>query len=480
MTGRWVILGILSAATCASAAVASARAQPAAPSTASRPPNIVLIVGDDMGYADIGVHGCHEIPTPNIDSFARDGVRCSSGYVTSPVCSPSRAGLLTGRYPQRFGHEFNPGPPMRPGVEFGLPLSEVTLADRLRAAGYATGMIGKSHLGEMPKFNPINRGFQEFFGFVGGAHYYLPGEVRGPRAHDPQYAIDRGGRPVEETEYLTDAFARESLLFIDRHKTSPFFLYLAFNAVHTPLEAPQKYQQRFPGLRDERRRTYAAMMSAMDDAVGAVLRKLADEGLERNTLVFFLNDNGGATNNGSSNAPLRGGKATTWEGGIRVAYFVRWTGRLRAGKVYDEPVAQIDILPTALAAAGVTLQHGPTVDGVNLLPFLTEVDSRPPHDALFWRFGEQMAVRRGDWKLVRGRDGAPATAQRAPKLTAARLFNLAEDVREEHDLAAREPDRVASLQAAWDRWNADLVPARWGSGGTFTHSKTADSGTVNE
>jgi arylsulfatase A-like enzyme len=402
-----------------------------------------------MGYADIGVHGCKDIPTPHIDSLAKNGVRCSSGYVSGPYCSPTRAALLTGRYQQRYGHEFNPGPPTAANIEVGLSLKETTLADRLKAAGYATALVGKWHLGHDKKFHPLNRGFQEYFGFLGGAHSYTNAKADG---NNP---IMRGFETVDEKEYLTDAFAREAVAFIERNKTRPFFLYLAFNAVHAPLQAPAKYRDRFPNIQNERRRTYAAMMSAMDDAIGRVLATLKENKLEESTLIFFVDDNGGPPVNASDNGRLRGYKASTWEGGIRVPFLFQWKSHLPAGKVYDQPVIQMDFLPTALAAADVKLNADDKIDGVNLLPFLSGKKRGAPHEALYWRFGEQMAIRKGDWKLVKG--GGRSNAPPAKPL----LINLAKDIGEQNDLSEKELKKYRKLQAAWDQWNAELVPPRW-------------------
>jgi arylsulfatase A-like enzyme len=410
-------------------------------------PNILLIVGDDMGYADIGVHGCKDIPTPHIDSLAKNGVRCSNAYVSGPYCSPTRAALLTGRYQQRFGHEFNPGPPVEANIEVGLSVKEKTLADRLKAAGYATALVGKWHLGHDKKFHPLNRGFQEYFGFLGGAHSYTNAKADG---NNP---IMRGFEAVDEKEYLTDAFAREAVAFIERQKSKPFFLYLAFNAVHGPLHATAKYRDRFPNIQDERRRTYAAMMSAMDDAIGRVLATLKENKLEESTLIFFVSDNGGPPVNASNNGKLRGNKASTWEGGVRVPFLFQWKGHLPAGKIYEEPVIQMDFFATALAAAGVDLDE--KVDGVNLLPLLAGKKRGAPHEALYWRFGEQMAIRKGDWKLVKA-GGRGSGAPEKPL-----LINLAKDIGEQHDLAEKEPKKYRELQAAWDKWNAELVPAQW-------------------
>ena len=417
-------------------------------------PNVVIIVGDDMGYADVGFHGCQDIPTPHLDALAAAGVRCTNGYVSGPYCSPTRAGLLTGRYQTRFGHEFNPGG----SPDQGLPLSETTIANRLQAADYKTGLIGKWHLGAADDHHPNARGFDEFFGFIGGAHPYVTGQGA---------PIFRNREQVKETEYLTDAFGREAVAFIDRHQDEPFFLYLAFNAVHTPLEAQAERLAKFGDIADPKRRKYAAMMSAMDDAIGEVLAKLDADGLSDNTLVFFISDNGGPTmattaTNGSINSPLRGSKRTTLEGGVRVPFLAKWPGKLPAGKVYEQPVIQLDATRTALAAAGVDTAGDDKLEGVDLLPFLAGENNDAPHKALFWRFGPQMAVRQGDWKLVKydpvvdgGKKGA----------TDARLYNLAEDIGEEDNVIAEEPEKAQELQAAWDEWNKSNVPPLWGQNG---------------
>ena len=429
-----------------------------------RPPNIVVIVADDMGYADIGVHGSKDIPTPNIDALAKGGIRFTDAYVSGPYCSPTRAGLLTGRYPQRFGHEFNLDlPPAH--SDFGLPLSETTMADRLKAAGYRTALFGKWHLGSADKFHPMARGFDEFFGFQGGLHSYLDAQAA---SRNP--LLD-GRKVVAETTYLTDAFADRAVDFIKRQKSQPFFLYLAFNAVHIPMQATDKYLARFTHIVDEQRRTYAAMLSAMDDGIGKTLAALRAEGLEENTLIIFFNDNGGPTMagttiNGSSNAPLRGSKRQTWEGGIRVAFIIRWKGHLAEGKTDARPIIQLDVLPTALAAAGVKPQPQWKLDGVNLLPFLTGKMSGRPHEALYWRLGENMAIRKGDWKLVKTserplQDVDPAIFN---DLSGAELYNLADDIGEKKNLAAAHPEKVKELAAAWQRWNKELAKPLWAPG----------------
>lgn len=405
-------------------------------------PNIVLILADDLGYGGVGVQGCKDIPTPNIDSIAANGVRFTSGYVSCPVCSPTRAGLLTGRYQQRFGHEFNPGPPTTAPDNFGLPLTERTIATLLKASGYATGIVGKWHLGYKPQFHPQKRGFDEFFGFLAGAHDYMI-------ARDPRVGpILRGSEEVDEKEYLTDALGREAVSFISRHKNEPFFLYLSFNAVHSPLQAPKKYMDRFSGISEERRRTHAAMLSAMDDQIGSVLKAIRANGLEENTLVIFLSDNGGPTSgNTSSNYPFRGFKGDVYEGGIRVPFMMQWKNRLPKGTVSDVPVISLDIVPTALAVAGAKFDDA-KFDGRNLLPHL-DGKTDIPRDTLYWRYGEQYAVRKGSWKLVKTRKSGTE------------LFDLSSDVAEEKNLASSNPEKLRELESLLADWDSQLAEPLW-------------------
>lgn len=438
----------------------------AANEPAARKPNIVVILADDLGYADIGANGGKEIPTPAIDSLARDGIRFTSGYVSGPYCSPTRAGFLTGRYQQRFGHEFNPGRTANDGSDAGLSLKEVTIADRLKAAGYATGLVGKFHQGYVDKFNPVNRGFQEHFGFLSAAHSYTNLTTK---AADP---IRRGLEVVEEKEYLTDAFTREALAFIERHQREPFFLYLAYNAVHSPLDVHPRYHERFAYITDPKRRRFATLLAALDDGVAAVREKLRATQLENDTLVVFFSDNGGPTSdNTSRNDPLRGFKATTWEGGIRVPFIISWKGKLLAGKVEHRPIIQLDLLPTALAAAGVEVKPEWNLDGVNLLPYLTGANAGLPHQTLYWRFGQQIAIRHGEWKLVKAVtpgqrlvSGTNAVANAKATTDGAELYNLAQDISESKNLASTEPEKVRELAALWNAWNAQLADPAWGPG----------------
>jgi arylsulfatase A-like enzyme len=421
-----------------------------------RPPNIVVIVADDMGYGDIGAYGGTDIPTPNIDALAAGGIRFTDAYVSGPYCSPTRAGLLTGRYPQRFGHEFNIG--MMPAHrDVGLPLDQATMADRLKAAGYRTALFGKWHLGTAQPFFPTRRGFDEFFGFLTGAHSYIGASAQ-------MNPIFDGNEIVRTIPYLTDTLASRAVDFIQRNGSQPFFLYLAFNAVHGPLQATEKYLARVSRIANPQRRTYAAMLSAMDDGIGRTLEALRAEHLEEQTLIFFFSDNGGPQDsdwNGSSNRPLRGDKATTWEGGIRVPFVMRWKGRLPEGRTDGRPIIQLDVLPTALAAAGVAAQPDWHLDGVDLLPFLTGAASGAPHDALYWRLGSLMAIRMGDWKLVKVVQGGASDDPAKLTLEGAELFNVRSDVSERDNLATRHPDRAKDLADAWQRWNRGLAPPGW-------------------
>ncbi|MCX6854729.1 MAG: sulfatase-like hydrolase/transferase, partial [Verrucomicrobia bacterium] len=397
-------------------------------------PNVLIILADDLGYGELGCQGNTQISTPHIDSLAANGIRFTSGYVSGPVCSPTRSGLMAGRYQQRFGREYNPGVEMtRQGLQALWP-KETTFAQHLKSAGYATGMFGKWHLGFEPEQHPTQRGFDEFVGFLGAAHTYL--DVREGK-RDP---ITRGTTPLPSVEHTTETFGNEACAFIERHKAEPWFVYLPFNAVHTPMESTKAYLDRMTGITDEKRHTFTAMLTALDDAVGKVLAKLREHRLEENTVIFFLSDNGGPTSTTSSmNKPLRGYKMQTWEGGIRVPFLAQWKGRFPAGKVDDRPIIQLDLLPTALAAAGVEVKPEWQLDGVNLLPFLTGENTAAPHDSLYWRMGEQMAVRVGDWKLVKASDdpGDDEKPGKKPK-GGAKLFNLARDISEQHDLAAAE------------------------------------------
>lgn len=405
-------------------------------------PNIVLIVSDDAGYADFSFQGSESMRTPHIDSIAARGVRFAQGYVTASVCSPSRAGLLTGRYQQRFGHEHNF--PSNSKESIGLPVEERTLGDALGERGYRTIAMGKWHLGYGPALHPLERGFDEFFGFLQGSRSYWP--IQGT----PRNRLQRDGDAVEEDfAYMTDLLGVEAARSIERCSEEPFFLYLSFNAVHTPMHALEGDLLEVRGPTDRRRRILAAMTAALDRAVGRVLEALRANDLDERTLVVFVNDNGGAWNNSSSNAPLRGTKGTPFEGGIRVPFLMQWPDVLPGGVTYDKPVSTLDIFATVTAAVGSPAPERP-LDGVDLVPFLTE-RTDAPHRELFWRRKKNLAARVDDWKLV------------VYKAKPAMLFNILADEREEHDLAGQHPDVVERLSARYAAWEAEMIPPRWGS-----------------
>jgi len=324
----------------------------------------------------------------------------------------------------------------------GLPLTEVTIADVMKSAGYVTGVVGKWHLGMVSHFHPFKRGYDEFFGFLHGGHSYID---PGLGTFNP---ILRGTDPVDEKEYLTDAFSREAVAFIQRHHDEPFFLYLAYNAVHTPLQTPPRYQDSFGHIANKKRRVYAGMLTAMDEGIGKLLAKLRELGIEEDTLLFFVNDNGGPTANGSRNDPLRGTKGTMFEGGIRVPFMVQWPRCLKAGQVYEHPVIALDILPTAAVAAGADLPGDRKFDGENLLPYLIGEKKKPPHESLFWRRGQNHAVRKGDWKLVKMGEQTS-------------LFDLSSDVGESQDLAGQRPDVLKGMQQAYKLWDSQMIEPVW-------------------
>ena len=355
---------------------------------------------------------------------------------------------MTGRYQQRFGFEFNTsGGQITHRRYRGLDPAAITLADVLKKSGYATGMFGKWHLGSRPHFHPQSRGFDQFYGFLAGAHSYFPAN-----GEEPTYTtIMRGHDPLIETEYLTDAIARETVRFIHAHHEDPFFAYVPFNAVHTPMQATKKYQDRFPHETDTRRRDYYAMTSALDDAVGAIVGAVAEHELTDNTLVIFLNDNGGPMYTGvQSNGPLRLGKLFLFEGGVRVPMVVRWPGVVPSNSVFEGTTSSLDVFPTACAAAGIDLPDAVQLDGVDLLPFLSGKVDGAPHETLFWSNGPNVAVRQGDWKLVKSYDNLW-------------LFDLSQDLGEQHNLAKTHPDVVRQLEEELRRWKSQMAQPAWPS-----------------
>ena len=432
-------------------------------------PNIVVLFADDLGYGSVSWYG-GDIPTPNIDSIAHNGIGFASGCMTAPVCNPSRPGLMTGRYQQRWGKELNSQtvPPAGAPRKM-LPVSETTLATARKRLGYATGAVGKWQLGMDKGHHPLDRGFDFFLGMPSGSRFVDPRwpNTRIAPGHEDDDEGDSSGRrrglfrgrePIALDEYLTDRLGREGVGFIERgiesKRGEPFFLYLAFHAPHGPIQTTDKYYQRFPQFKNETLRIYAAMISAVDDWVGAVLAKLREHGLEEKTLVIFTSDNGAAEGSdidGKRNQPLIGHKRNLYEGGIRVPYAMQWKGRLRGGRKYELPVSSLDVFPTALAAAGVNELSPYRLDGVNLLPYLEGKKQGAPHEYLFWRSGPNAAVRKGPWKLLMS--GAGLT----------RLYNVNEDPGESEDLSSEYAGLVEELKSAFDRWSEDKVAPREGS-----------------
>jgi arylsulfatase A-like enzyme len=390
----------------------------------------------------------HSIYELSESTVAKNGVKFTNGYVAATVCGPSRAGLMTGRYPTRFGHEFNGGDDQgRPGKLFyGLPLTETLFPQRMKALGYATCCIGKWHLGDTKPHLPMARGFDEFYGSVANSPFFKPSQFIDSRNSSEVDPV------TDEAFYTTDAYKKRAVDWIGKQAGKPYFLYLPFNAQHSPLQAPQKYLDRFPNLQG-RRQIFAAMMGAMDDAVGAVLAKVRAMGQEENTLIIFLSDNGGPTQfTTSKNGPLRGFKAQTSEGGTRIPFCMQWKGKIPAGKVYEHPILNLDVLPTALTAAGGKVDPAWNLDGVDLMPYLTGANGAPPHEVLFWRHGPQWAVRKGDWKLVVSQfDGLKP-----------RLIYLAEDIGEGNDLSEKHPEKLNELTAVYKAWNNEQHAPLWG------------------
>ncbi|MCO6048072.1 sulfatase-like hydrolase/transferase [Aeoliella sp. ICT_H6.2] len=410
-------------------------------------PNIIVILADDAGYHEFSMQGSTTIPTPRIDSIAASGVKFSNGYVSGCVCSPTRAGLLTGRYQQRFGHEFNIPPAY--SETNGLPLSEATIADAMKSAGYRTIALGKWHLGYAPKFHPLERGFTDYYGFLQGARSYWP--LAKPTRLN-RLLHDREPVKPEEFDYMTDELGQKACEYIAQNRDQPFFMYLAFNATHGPLHATPADLAKTEGDK------IAAMTIALDRAVGYVLDELEKQNLVDNTLVVFINDNGGAT--GHDNYPLRGHKGSTWEGGIRVPFAMQLPGVIPKGQVFEFPVIQLDLMATSMALAGVEQALGKPLDGVDLLPFVTGQNKGRPHQTLFWKNGDRWAVRDGDWKLVAGNRATKST----PGQMELELFDLSTDIGEQHNLAASHSVDVQRLQELYEAWKRDFPAPRWGGG----------------
>ncbi len=402
-------------------------------------PNIILILADDAGYADFGFMGSDEIPTPHLDELAKDGIIFTDAHVSATVCSPSRAGLLTGRYQQQFGHECN-----IPPHNLGMDTTEVTIGDVMKSAGYKTAVFGKWHLGESAPYHPNKRGFDEFWGFLEGSRSYFYGSENDIPGNP--HEIQHNGEHVKFDGYLTDLLGDKTIDFIDKNKENPFFVFLSFNAVHTPMHAREDVLEKFS---DHPRKELAAMTWSMDEAVGKVVAKLKTEGLYKNTLIFFLSDNGGAHNNQSSCLPLKGWKGNKFEGGHRVPYLVVWPDKLEGGKRYDGLTSAFDIFATSMAAAGISETSGNPLDGVNLIPYLTGENSESPHQQLFWRKEGMAAARENNWKLIR-LDGFGY-----------RLYNLENDLGETVDHSVDSEEQFKTMIDSLEQWENGLTEPWW-------------------
>lgn len=397
-------------------------------------PNIVIILTDDQGYADVSYnpHSPPEVSTPNIDALAHSSIICTQGYTSGHVCSPTRAGLMTGRYQQRFGiYTAGEG-------GSGVPLDEVFIPQRLKPAGYVSGALGKWHLGLTEEYHAMKRGFDEFYGFMGrGAHPYFDHS-------DMNHPIYRGLKPIKEEGYLTTRITEEAVDFIDRHKEEPFFLYVAYNAVHSPPEAPEEDIKRVTG--DKTRDTLMAMIKHLDMGVGEIVSSLKKHDIFDNTLLIFLTDNGGSGAMHANNAPLRGFKQMDYEGGIHVPFIVSWPAQLHGGKKCDVPMWSIDLFATALDAAGLPMPEDKPLDGKSILPALRgETDKL--HEEFYWSSAGdkgKWAVRSGNWKLV-------AEKKRVE------LFDLEKDLSETKDLSAKRPHVVSELTAKYNTWLDEMA-----------------------
>lgn len=461
-------------------------------------PNIIIILADDLGQTDLSLYGNKLITTPNIDGIGHNGLTFKEAYITSPVCSPSRAGLLTGRYQQRFGHELQMNDrypknileflafkilptflPIRPiwsrtiptdedRMRQGLPPSEITLAEVLKVNGYATAIIGKWHLGAQDFALPCNRGFDYQYGFNEAYTLYMDTEsteivnakVKGQFMDKHQWVTAEGRtgncaitrnccEKTEDEDYLTDRLTTEAIQFMERNKQQPFFLYLPYNAPHAPIQATKKYYDQFSHVEDHVQRTYLAMIKNLDDQIGRLMENLDSLHLTENTLIFFLSDNGGAAYNGSSNNyPYRGGKLTNFEGGIRIPFVMQWKSKIPSGIVFNNPVSSLDIFATAAAAASAQLPPDRIYDGVDLTQCL--VNQTPPHPVLYWRSDVCKAIRKGPWKL---------TINEQSEINS--LYNMTEDIREEKNLFGQQPIIAKELSEDLKKWETQMAKPLW-------------------
>ena len=428
-------------------------------------PNIILILCDDLGYSDVGFNGSTDIVTPELDKLAKGGTKFSSAYVTHPFCGPSRAGLMTGKYPHTFGSQFNL--PMNSGelLNTGIPLDETFISKVLQDAGYYTGIVGKWHLGAVPEFHPLKRGFDDFYGFLGGGHQYFPKKYQplydkqvqasATIINDYLKPLEHNNKEVKETEYITDALSREAVRFVnDASKNSaPFFLYLAYNAPHSPLQAKEEDMKLFEKIKDKRRRTYAGMVYAVDRGVGELVESLKATNQYENTLIVFLSDNGGSLRQAASNNPLKGEKGDTSEGGYRVPMFFHYPKVVPSGKVFDHPVSAIDFYPTFAHLGEAKIPKGKQLHGKDIWNHFLAGTNAHKEDmiyALRHRSGySDVGARVDDWKVLK-------TGQDKWK-----LFNIKNDIREEHDLSSQHPERLNEMVSRVKKWSKEHTQPRW-------------------
>ncbi|MCC5929461.1 MAG: sulfatase-like hydrolase/transferase [Cyclobacteriaceae bacterium] len=407
-------------------------------------PNIILILADDLGYADLSLTGSKQIQTPNIDGIANEGVNFTQAYVSAPVCAPSRAGMLTGKNQVSFGFDNNLAN-NQPGFDpeyAGLPVHQKTVAERLKEAGYVSGLIGKWHLGEKEQFHPTRRGFDEFWGYLNGGHDYFTSKEGGKGYLAPLVSNYKTPQPIS---YLTDDKGDECIDFIRRHKNQPFFLFASFNAPHAPMQATEEDLALYNHISDPHRRTYLAMVHRLDVNVGRILKSLKEEGIEDNTLIVFLSDNGGPVDsNGSINAPFNGQKGILLEGGLRVPFMMKWPDKIPNGKTYTQAITSLDLMPTFLEAAGIEVKDADGLHGKNLIPFINNHQHTAPHTNLQWRFTISASILEDQWKLIRLPDRLPL------------LFDLSRDISEQNNVAMENPEITRSLLKKLGDWDLSL------------------------
>ncbi|AWB68861.1 sulfatase [Saccharobesus litoralis] len=437
-------------------------------------PNILFILTDDQGYADVGFNGSPDIITPNLDKLAENGTIFTSAYVVHPFCGPSRAGLMTGRYPHKFGSQFNL--PSKYGMSggLGIDVKETFISKVLQDAGYYTGAIGKWHLGETAEFHPNNRGFDEFYGFLNGGHVYFPekfqkvwkqGRERGQYHSIWHYMkpLEYNGQDVQENEYVTDGLSREAVKFIEKagKKDEPFFLYLAYNAPHTPLEAKEEDMAMFPNIKDKKRKTYAGMVYAVDRGVKRIVQSLKDTGQYDNTMIVFLSDNGGRPDQGANNYPLQEGKGSVLEGGYRTPMFIHWPKGLHGGNKYKHPVSALDFYPTFANLAGAKVPEHKKLDGKDIWPAVVRNKSARAGENIYvmrhWAGKSDVAVRRDNIKAVKLKHGAW------------QMYDVDNDPGETQNIVEQNRFLLQELVAEFEIWSWTNVQPQW----FYTHNEGA-------